>query len=268
MTFKLVLEQRDAVAVALYTYFGMLPDGQAATAVEMREFFSLGKTRFVRAKNILLKLGMIDEVQKYDSHGRFSGTVYVVKTASAKTTQREAENSTPVELAHYMQRFKVNRSNDDLINDELINDAVELAHSMQRSTVNRSNDDLINDDLINDNLSKDNLKDMSTRSVENKLTTLYPDNFNFFWAIFTPTLGSKGSKSEAYREWQKLKFSDSDVAALLRISQSEYRRKLALRSTDQFDPNFPHVCRILKRRLWETWAEEASPPTSKREIMI
>jgi len=240
MTFKLVLEQRDAVAVALYTYFGMLPDGQAATAVEMRDFFSLGKTRFVRAKNILLKLGMIDEVQKYDSHGRFSGTVYVVKTASAKTTQREAENSTPVELAHYMQRFKVNRSNDDLIND----------------------------DLINDNLSKDNLKDMSTRGVENKLTTLYPDNFNFFWAIFTPTLGAKGSKSEAYREWQKLKFSDSDVAALLRISQSEYRRKLALRETDQFDPNFPHVCRILKRRLWETWAEEALPPTSKREIMI
>jgi hypothetical protein len=241
MTSKLVLEQRDAVAVALYSYFGMLPDGQAATAVEMREFFSLGKTRFVRAKNILLKLGMIDEVQKYDSNGCFSGTVYVMQTASAKTTQREAENSTPVELAHSMQkRFKVNRSNDDLIND----------------------------DLINDNLSKLNLKDMSTRSVENKLAAKYPDNFNFFWAIFTPTLGSKGSKSEAYREWQKLKFSDSDVAALLRISQSEYRRKLALRSTDQFDPNFPHVCRILKRRLWETWAEEASPPTSKREIMI
>jgi hypothetical protein len=241
MTSKLVLEQRDAVAVALYSYFGMLPDGQAATAVEMREFFSLGKTRFVRAKNILLKLGMIDEVQKYDSNGCFSGTVYVMQTASAKTTQREAENSTPVELAHSMQkRFKVNRSNDDLIND----------------------------DLIDDNLSKLNLKDMSTRSVENKLAAKYPDNFNFFWAIFTPTLGSKGSKSEAYREWQKLKFSDSDVAALLRISQSEYRRKLALRSTDQFDPNFPHVCRILKRRLWETWAEEASPPTSKREIMI
>ena len=241
MTSKLVLEQRDAVAVALYSYFGMLPDGQAATAVEMREFFSLGKTRFVRAKNILLKLGMIDEVQKYDSNGCFSGTVYVMQTASAKTTQREAENSTPVELAHSMQkRFKVNRSNDDLIND----------------------------DLINDNLSKLNLKDMSTRSVENKLAAKYPDNFNFFWAIFTPTLGSKGSKSEAYREWQKLKFSDSDVASLLRISQSEYRRKLALRSTDQFDPNFPHVCRILKRRLWETWAEEASPPTSKREIMI
>jgi hypothetical protein len=241
MTSKLVLEQRDAVAVALYSYFGMLPDGQAATAVEMREFFSLGKTRFVRAKNILMKLGMIDEVQKYDSNGCFSGTVYVMQTASAKTTQREAENSTPVELAHSMQkRFKVNRSNDDLIND----------------------------DLIDDNLSKLNLKDMSTRSVENKLAAKYPDNFNFFWAIFTPTLGSKGSKSEAYREWQKLKFSDSDVAALLKISQSEYRRKLALRSTDQFDPNFPHVCRILKRRLWETWAEEASPPTSKREIMI
>jgi hypothetical protein len=241
MTSKLVLEQRDAVAVALYSYFGMLPDGQAATAVEMREFFSLGKTRFVRAKNILLKLGMIDEVQKYDSNGCFSGTVYVMQTASAKTTQREAENSTPVELAHSMQkRFKVNRSNDDLIND----------------------------DLIDDNLSKLNLKDMSTRSVENKLAAKYPDNFNFFWAIFTPTLGSKGSKSEAYREWQKLKFSDSDVAALLRISQSEYRRKLALRSTEQFDPNFPHVCRILKRRLWETWAEEAAPPTSKREIMI
>ena len=240
MTSKLVLEQRDAVAVALYSYFGMLPDGQAATAVEMREFFSLGKTRFVRAKNILLKLGMIDEVQKYDSNGCFSGTVYVMQTASAKTKLREAENSTPVELAH----------------------------SMQRSKVDRSKVDLINDDLINDNLSKLNLRDMSTRSVENKLAAKYPDNFNFFWAIFTPTLGSKGSKSEAYREWQKLKFSDSDVAALLRISQSEYRRKLALRSTEQFDPNFPHVCRILKRRLWETWAEEASPPTSKREIMI
>ena len=240
MTSKLVLEQRDAVAVALYAYFGMLPDGKAATAVEMREFFSLGKTRFVRAKNILLKLGMIDEVQKYDSNGCFSGTVYVMQTASVKTKLREAENSTPVELAH----------------------------SMQRSKVDRSKVDLINDDLINDNLSKLNLKDMSTRSVENKLAAKYPDNFNFFWAIFTPTLGSKGSKSEAYREWQKLKFSDSDVAALLRISQSEYRRKLALRSTDQFDPNFPHVCRILKRRLWETWAEEASPPTSKREIMI
>mgnify|MGYP003666642792 FL=1 len=240
MTSKLVLEQRDAVAVALYSYFGMLPDGQAATAVEMREFFSLGKTRFVRAKNILMKLGMIDEVQKYNSHGCFSGTVYVMQTASVKTKLREAENSTPVELAH----------------------------SMQRSKVDRSKVDLINDDLINDDLSKLNLKDMSTRSVENKLTTLYPDNFNFFWAIFTPTLGAKGSKSEAYRQWKKLKFSDSDVAALLRISQSEYRRKLALRSTDQFDPNFPHVCRILKRRLWETWAEEASPPTSKREIMI
>ena len=240
MTSKLVLEQRDAVAVALYSYFGMLPDGQAATAVELREFFSLGKTRFVRAKNILMKLGMIDEVQKYNSHGCFSGTVYVMQTASVKTKLREAENST----------------------------LVELAHSMQRSKVDRSKVDLINDDLINDDLSKLNLKDMSTRSVENKLTAKYPDNFNFFWAIFTPTLGSKGSKSEAYREWQKLKFSDSDVAALLKISQSEYRRKLALRSTDQFDPNFPHVCRILKRRLWETWAEEASPPTSKREIMI
>ena len=245
MTSKLVLEQRDAVAVALYSYFGMLPDGQAATAVEMREYFSLGKTRFVRSKNILLKLGMIDEVQKYNSDGRFSGTVYVMQTASVKTKLREAENSTPVELAHSMQRSKVDRSKVDLIND-----------------------DLINDDLFNDNLSKLNLKDMSTRSVENKLTTLYPDNFNFFWAIFTPTLGAKGSKSEAYRQWKKLKFSDSDVAALLRISQSEYRRKLALRTTDQFDPNFPHVCRILKRRLWETWAEEASPPTSKKEIMI
>lgn len=240
MTSKLVLEQRDAVAVALYSYFGMLPDGQAATAVEMREYFSLGKTRFVRAKNILLKLGMLNEVQKYDSNGCFSGTVYVMQTASAKTTQREAENSPPVELAQ----------------------------SMQRSKVNRSNDDLINDDLINVNQSKLNLKDMSTRSVENKLAAKYPDNFNFFWAIFTPTLGSKGSKSEAYREWQKLKFSDSDVAALLKISQSEYRRKLALRATDSFDPDFPHVCRILKRRLWETWAEEARPPTSKKEIMI
>lgn len=233
---KKTIALKDPVATAIFSFLSTLPDGQAANASGIMAQFSIGDIKFYRARKLLLQHNFIIEHKKHSHDGSFAGVSYSVphETAMPKTARRVIEKD----------------------------EAVELARKLIKTTDNISNDNISNDNL------KPKTKTLSDRNAVPGITANYSDEFNYFWMIFTPTLGAKGSKSEAFKEWKKLRFTDSDVEQVLKISQAEYRRKCAVRKAGEWDPNFPHVCRILKQRLWETWAEmQVASPTFK-EIMI
>ena len=66
-------------------------------------------------------------------------------------------------------------------------------------------------------------------NINNKNTSplvqKYPHGFEQIWNCFDANLGSKGSKSEAFKEFKKLKLTDADVDSLHAMILSEINRK-------------------------------------------
>ena len=80
------------------------------------------------------------------------------------------------------------------------------------------------------------------------IKTKYSEGFETLWNTFDISLGSKGSKFRAYREYNRLEINQDDLKMLISVllDQIEIKRK----ATD-FVPPFQHVERWLRNRRFE-----------------
>ena len=231
MSLQKVVELGDPIAVAFYSFLSLLPDGQAVNAKEVMSKFSIGRNRFYRARKLLLAHELIAEEKLHDESGKHAGVRYSVP---CETTRRDAENDNAEDLARSMQLYNYYNNTEHVIHDHVIHD-----HNNINNNKNTS-----------------------------PLVQKYPYGFEQVWTTFDETLGSKGSKAEAFKEFKKLKLTDANVDQLCTMILSEVTRKRTDREAGQWVPNFPHVCRVLKRREWETWAESSPSATSSNEVYL
>ena len=228
-----VVATKDTAAIAIFIFLGCLPDGQDANAKELMAFFKLGRNRFYRARKILLDAGMIVERRLHDKSGLFNGTRYCVshETACMKTALRIDEKVQTDELAQKLIITNVEQNNGELLLDTL--------------QVNTDDSQNVGDGLINN----------------------YPEDFERVWNAIPPTFGAKGSKQLAAKEFKKLKLTDAQINELLKMIQNEVSRKKQAIALEKWEPNFPHVVRILKGRLWESWLIKPTSPTLTEVIL-
>ena len=227
------LALRDPNAIAFLVMLHSKPEGSTVSSKNVMEFLKIGKTRFYKARKLLLDKKLITETKKHNREGHFSGVEYGLvshETVLSKTDHRMTENDIAEGLAQSLQ-LKPNQldSNDKLKANQL--DVSDKSNSKQKGF--RRNFD-------------------------------YPDNFLRVWNSFPNTLGNPGSKLEAFKQFQKLSISDNDLGWLCDRIKNEVKRKTKLRESKEFDPNFQHVCRVLKYRAWESWPA----PTSSQEELI
>ena len=238
-----VVATKDTAAIAIFIFLGCLPDGQDANAKELMAFFKLGRSRFYRARKILLDAGMIVERRLHDKSGLFNGTRYCVshETACMKTALRIDEKVQTDELAQKLIITNVEQNNVEQNNGEQNN--VELL--LDTLQVNTDDSQNVGDGLINN----------------------YPEDFERVWNAIPPTFGAKGSKQLAAKEFKKLKLTDAQINELLKMIQNEVSRKKQAIALEKWEPNFPHVVRILKGRLWESWLIKPTSPTLTEVIL-
>ncbi len=82
------------------------------------------------------------------------------------------------------------------------------------------------------------LKPLAISSPEQR----YAPSFQLFWSTST----KRGSKVEAFKEWQKLRVDGDSIAAINRGMDDWKHSEQWQDETKQ-----PHICRWLKRRGWE-----------------
>mgnify|MGYP003108738555 CR=1 FL=1 len=225
-----VVELGDPIAVAFYSFLSLLPDGQAVNAKEVMSKFSIGRNRFYRARKLLLAHELIAEEKLHDSAGKHAGVRYSVPH---ETGNHDDENSNAVDLARSMQLYNNYNNTEHEIHGHVIHDHI-------------------------------NINNKNTSPLVQK----YPHGFQVIWNSFDDSLGRKGSKSEAFKEFKKLKLSDADVNTLKAMILSEVSRKRTNREVGEWVANFPHVCRVLKRREWESWAESSPSSTANQEVFL
>ena len=225
-----VVELGDPIAVAFYSFLSLLPDGKAVNAKEVMARFSIGRNRFYRARKLLLAHSLITEEKLHDATGKHAGVRYSVPH---ETVFRDDENDNTVDLARSVQLYNNYNNTEHVIHEHVIHDHI-------------------------------NINNKNTSPLVQK----YPYGFEQIWNCFDTHFGSKGSKSEAFKEFKKLKLTDADVNNLHAMILSEVSRKRTEREGGQWVSNFPHVCRVLKRREWETWAESSTPTTTSREGLL
>jgi len=225
-----VVELGDPIAVAFYSFLSLLPDGKAVNAKEVMARFSIGRNRFYRARKLLLAHSLITEEKLHDATGKHAGVRYSVPH---ETVFRDDENDNTVDLARSVQLYNNYNNTEHVIHEHVIHDHI-------------------------------NINNKNTSPLVQK----YPYGFEQIWNCFDTHFGSKGSKSEAFKEFKKLKLTDADVNNLHAMILSEVSRKRTEREGGQWVSNFPHVCRVLKRREWETWAESSTPTTTSREVLL
>ena len=223
------LELRDPNAMAFLVMLHSKPEGSTVSSKNVMEFFRIGKTRFYQARKLLLDQQLITEIKKHTKEGHFSGVEYQLvscETAYPKTEHRVPEKDNTVDLARTLQ------SKTNTVSGKPNTNVSGKSESKQKGF--RRNSD-------------------------------YPKNFLKVWNLFSPTLGNVGSKLEAFKQFQKLNISDDDLDWLCDRIKKEVKRKTKLREAKEFDPNFQHVCRVLKYRAWESWPDS---PTSDQEIIL
>jgi|TARA_R110000850_G_scaffold53229_3_gene127839 predicted transcriptional regulator len=224
---KDLVASRDTAAISIFTFLGLLPNGQAANAKEIMGYFKLGRSRFYRARKILLNAGMIVELRSHDKNGLFSGTRYHVpcETACTKTAHRVVEN----------------------VHEELAQNLIK-----------------IKDKQINVDPPWVNPK---TNTDDSGLISTYPKDFERVWDSIPPTFGAKGSKQLAAKEFKKLKLNADEVSELLRMIDKEIRRKKHSIANEIWEPSFPHVVRMIKGKIWESWVTTTVSPTLDEVIL-
>lgn len=223
---KDLVESRDTAAISIFTFLGLLPDGQAANAKEIMGYFKLGRSRFYRARKILLNAGMIVELRTHDKNGLFSGTRYHVpcETACTKTAHHVVEN----------------------VHEELAQNLIKIKE--------KDNSDPV---WVNP----------KTNTGDSGLLSTYPEDFERVWDSIPPTFGAKGSKQLAAKEFAKLKLGADEVSELLGMIDREIRRKKHSIANEIWEPSFPHVVRIIKGKIWESWVTTTASPTLGEVIL-
>lgn len=92
---------------------------------------------------------------------------------------------------------------------------------------------------------------------ENNKGDEYAADFLLFWKSWPTGFGQKGNKWEAFSEWRKAKIKP-DAEALIAAARSQADEKAAIKRNGNFAADFPHVCRWLKKRGWETEVESVA----------
>lgn len=89
----------------------------------------------------------------------------------------------------------------------------------------------------------------------------YSPLFERFWKALPDGLGEKGSKKQAWDEFKKLQLTESAWQDIYRKINLIAKSKIDARSAGEFAAPFPHVCRMIKNRIWES-AEDIQPARS------
>jgi hypothetical protein len=93
----------------------------------------------------------------------------------------------------------------------------------------------------------------------------YSSDFEQVWDCYKIAChpASFGSKSEAFREWVKLKPQPivSELLESIRIEKSNDRYR---KQKNIFCPAWKHFCRWIKYRCWESIVEIKEPETQKK----
>ena len=267
-----VLDLRDPSAIAIMCMLARKPEGGTVTAKEAMGFLKIGRQRFYTARKLLTENDFITEVQKLGPGGKFSGVTYRISdTVYLNSGKRPKENKL-IKIQESPDNTPAPATPPETGKREPTalskTDNSEVARSVQLDSNNKSSSDKINTSNLD-------ASDKSISSKSNSNTTFsrefeYPKSFSRLWILFVKgTLGNQGTKAEAYTQFKKLKLRDNDLEWLLQRISHEIHRKQQLRKTGQFDPNFPHVCRILKYRAWESWPVPSGPlPTSSQQEVI
>ena len=211
-----ILEISDTGAVAFLILLHSKPEGKTVSKSEVTETFRLGRTAFYRARKFLLDQNLITEIKKNTQDGHFDGIKYLLVSHGTGCPK-----STRGDLPHDENQQAVQNNS---------------SFKNKSSRLNKSNN----------NVGETKFKKFNS----------YPDEFERIWKSFSPTLGQPGSKQEAFKQFEKLDMGPDDVAWLVGKIKIEIKRKAAVRAAGEFDPQFPHVCRIFKYRSWESWPDE------------
>ena len=245
-----VLNLSDCNAIAFMILLYSKPAGSAIRGQEVMDAFKIGKSVFYRARKILLEKNLITETKKFNRLGHFDGVYYQLVLRETVIEKIEhggepfAENQNTVDLARSVQKHNSSLKN----NVSCKNNASKINASCK----------ITSSSLLNSNKPYSNSRKFTKQNT-------YPDDFEKLWKSFTPTLGALGSKSAAFREFQKLHMGPGDVDWLVGKIRAEIKRKKQAKADNQFVPSFAHVCRVLKNEDWESWPDS---PTSMEEIIL
>lgn len=78
----------------------------------------------------------------------------------------------------------------------------------------------------------------------------YTADFALFWSEWPEGHGTKGPKSEAFKEWRKIK-GMPPVGDVIAAAKAQAAYKDARKAAGQFAENFKHVCRWIRGKEWE-----------------
>ena len=230
-----ILNITDTGAVAFYLLLlSKTEESRVVTHKEVTDTFKMGRSAFYRARSYLLDNNLITEIKRHDAKGHFAEVEYAL--VPHETADQKSEHGDPPQDRNC--------------------DAVGLAQVL----ICKNNSSKSNSSQNNSGKNKSSILNNSNNNVGEKKfrrSSEYPDDFERLWKSFSSTLGAVGSKQEAFKEFKKLHMDPDDVTWLIGRIRGEIRRKTELRKAGQFDPNFQHVCRILKYRAWEGWSDDA-----------
>lgn len=83
------------------------------------------------------------------------------------------------------------------------------------------------------------------------------ERFEVFWKFWPGDFGAKGSKVEAAAAWERIPIAKhAEIVAALR-AQIEHKHRQ--REAGEFEPNFQHVCRWLRKERWTDEIPEPKP---------
>jgi len=230
-----ILSLKDTGAVAFLLLLYSKPTGATVSKSEVTDQFKIGRTAFYRARKLLIDLNLIEEIKKNNRQGHFDGIEYRLLVSHETALPKSEHGSSP-----FAEKINV----------------AELTRSMILKNESRS---LNNSCSLNE--SKNNVRDKGFERNQ-----IYSIDFDRLWNSFSEKYGKKGSKQEAFKQFEKLNIGPDDTIWLINELKQEMQRKAAIRSAGGFAENFPHVCRFLKNRLWEEWAD--SPTSLVDEIII
>ena len=249
-----VLSLTDSHAIAFMILLYSKPEGFAIRGQEVMDKFKIGKSVFYRARKILLENNLITETKKFNRLGHFDGVYYKLVPHETVIEKIEhgsepfAENQNAVNVARSVQKHNSSLKN----NASCKNNANKINASCQ----------ITSSSLLNANKLYSN---NNVGEVKFQKKYEYPEEFESIWKCFTSTLGALGSKSEAYKEFKKLKMTKNQIEWLGYKIRQEIKRKKQAKAENKFVPSFAHVCRVLKNKDWESWDDS---PTSVEEMIL
>lgn len=137
---------------------------------------------------------------------------------------------------------------------------VAMRHQSAEKPVSRKTGSPVSRKTRHQSAEKPAIDEPKNRLLTYQLTTIEPKNkihgdeyaadFLKFWSDWPDGFGAKGSKAEAYREWQRVR-GRPDVGVLIEAAKNQADEKTQMQRRGVFVAPFKHVCRWIKAREWE-----------------